>query len=503
MCFPESSGAEIVLPYIFSDGAVLQRDVRVAIWGTASPGSRISVRFRDSTAEAHANAQGTWSTSLPPMPAVAEPADLRIASSDANDAPKAIANVLVGDVWLCSGQSNMFWPLGKTGEYPGVEEGEAAIASPPDPLLHLLCDDKHPLWDGRGWQEATPDARRPFSGVAYFFGERLRRELNVPIGLINISRGGTPVQRWTPPAYAERVPLTRRFNALFIQERARIDAYNRQLADRERAVRARRPLPPAPTTLPADLMIARSFYGAGAYERFVTPIIPYTLRGVIWYQGESNSGELQVAQRYAEMFKALVDGWRDAWGRPELSFYFVQLPSWDPGEFWPWTRQAQLAASRSVPHCDMVVSVDVGDAGDRANLHPPKKRTIGDRLAAAALARSYGRPIVWTGPAISELRSDGERVILTFDPAGGVPRAKDGSWRDVELAGADHAFHPATVTLSGNRATVQCEAVTAPRAVRYGWRATLSPTLFNDSALPASPFHYVCDEAGRWSLYVP
>lgn len=252
--------------------------------------------------------------------------------------------------------------------------------------------------------------------------------------------------------------------------------------------------------MPADLMAARSFYGAGAYERFITPIIPYTLRGVIWYQGESNSEYLEVAQHYTEMFKALVDGWRDAWATPDLPFYFVQLPCWDRGECWPWTRQAMLVAWQSVPQCAMVVAVDVGDT---SNLHPPQKRPIGERLAAAALARTYGRSIPWAGPAISKISTDGRRVIMTFDPTAGTPRAKDNSWRDVELAGADGVFHSASVVVSGDRATAQSELVDAPHSIRYGWRPVFTPTLFNEDGLPASSFYYVCNSRGQWSLYVP
>ncbi len=499
-CWPAWSKAELVLPYIFSDGAVLQRDTPVAIWGTATAGARVSVRFRDATAEASANAEGRWRLTLPPMPVADQPADLTVKSTAAQDAPRTIRNLLVGDVWLCSGQSNMYWPLGKVGIYPGVDDSEATIAAPADPQLRLFCDDMHPLWEKRGWQSATPESRRPFSAVAYFYGERLRRELGVPIGLINISRGGTPIQRWTPPDFAERVPLTRRYNALFNQERKRIDEYNRQHAERERALRERRESPAtAPAALPADLMIARSFSGATAYERFVAPIVPYTLRGVVWYQGESNSGELEVAKSYAPMLKALVEGWRDAWAAPELPFYFVQLPCRDGGEFWPWTRQGMLLASQSLPHCEMVVSLDVGDP---ANLHPPQKRPIGERLAAAALARSYGRPIPWSGPSITNVTSSANKVTLRFDPAKGLPRAKD-TWRDVELAGADGAFHPASVTLSGDTATAESEQVAAPTSIRYGWRPVFTPTLLNDAGLPGSGFSYVRDANGRWSLYVP
>ena len=200
------------------------------------------------------------------------------------------------------------------------------------------------------------------------------------------------------------------------------------------------------------------------------------------------------------MFRALVDGWRDAWGAPDLPFYFVQLPCWDHGEFWPWTRQAMLGASRSVPHCAMVVSHDVGDT---ANLHPPQKRPIGERLAMAALARSYGRVIQCAGPAISEISTDGRKVVMTFDPASGIPRAKDNSWRDVEIAGADGVFHPASASISGNGATAQSELVDPPVSIRYGWRAVFAPTLFNEAGLPGSSFYYVRDSRGTWSLYVP
>jgi sialate O-acetylesterase len=494
--------AEIMLPYIFSDGAVLQRDAAVAIWGTATAGAKLSIRFRGASADATADAQGKWSLHLPPMPAAGQPAALTITSSDARDAARTIANVLVGDVWLCSGQSNMYCPIGKIAEYPGVEGGEVAIAAPPDPELRLICDDQSPLWQRRGWQPATSESRFPFSAVAYFFGARLRRELGVPIGLINVSRGGSAIQRWTPPAYAERVPLTRRLNALFNRERARIADYNRQLAAREKAAREGGPLPAAPATLPADLMAARSFYGATAYEKLIAPLVPYTLRGVVWYQGESNSGQLEVAQSYASMFRAMVDGWRDAWGARDLPFYFVQLPCWKDGDFWPWTRQSQLLASRSIPHCEMVVSADVGDV---TKLHPPQKQPIGERLAALALARSYGRSVPCSGPTISRITSepDGGAVSISFDPANGAPRAKGDGWRDVELAGADGIFYPASVTLAGDRATARSDRVPAPVAIRYGWHAVFTPSLVNDAGLPASGFYYTRDARGQWSVYAP
>ena len=437
------------------------------------------------------------------MPAAAQPAALTITSSDPRDARRTIENVLVGDVWLCSGQSNMYFPLGKYAEYPGAEGGQEAIASPPDPRLRLLCDDQNPLWKNRGWQSAAPESRGAFSAVAYFFGERLRRDLDVPIGLIDVSRGGSAVQRWTPPAFAQRVPLTKRLTESFNRERARIGEYNQQLAARENALRAgQKPLPPAPATLPADLMASRSFSGANAYERLIAPMLPYTLRGVVWYQGESNSGQLDVAQNYAEMFHALVDGWRDAWGAPDLPFSFVQLPCWTSGEFWPWTRQSQLIASRSISHCAMVVCTDVGDAEP---LHPPQKKPIGERLAAAALARTYARSIPWSGPTVARITTDQSAVIVSFDAANGAPRvgafSKGDSVQDVELAGADGVFHPAKVTLAGDRATARSDRVPAPVAIRYGWRPVFTPSLVNDAGLPASGFYFVRDATDRWSLY--
>jgi sialate O-acetylesterase len=245
-------------------------------------------------------------------------------------------------------------------------------------------------------------------------------------------------------------------------------------------------------------MAARSFSGATAYERLIVPLIPYTLRGVIWYQGESNSGHLEVAQHYAELLRALVDGWRDDWGAPDLPFYFVQLPCFEKGEHWPWTRQGMLVASHSIPHCGMVVTTDLGDP---TNLHPPQKQPVGERLADLALARTYGRAIACCGPTVSQVTSDGSAVILSFDSANGLPRAKGDGWQDVELAGGDGKFHPATVTLARGRATARSERVAAPVAVRYGWRAVFSPSLVNDFGLPASSFYYVRSADGRWSLY--
>lgn len=468
----------LVLPAVFADHMVVQADMPVPVWGTAGASEVVTVEFAGQTKSTTAGTDGAWLLKLDPLGVSAEPRALTVSAR--GGAARTIADVLVGEVWLCSGQSNMFRPLGRierlANRFPGVDGAEEEIKKPADPLLRLYCDADNEVWDAAGWQEANDKSRRPFSAVAYFFGIVLRRELNVPVGLIHVSRGGSPIQAWTPEEIALTVPIIKKYHDIQIASRKTIADYGKA-----RLAGTTRP------TLSPEVETARMFGGFHLYDNLIEPLAPYGMRGVLWYQGESNASRLEVSQRYDVMLRALIDGWRDRWKQEQLPFYFVQLPCWDRGEYWPWTRQGQLNVSRTADDVGMVTITDFGDV---TNLHPPQKREVGARLANLALARTYGKDRPAVGPVVKSLAADGGKLVLTFDTGGGVLTLKGDKWDDLEVAGADGAFVPATGQMTGDGATVWSAKVSTPTAVRYGWRAVFTPTLFNAAGLPASPFYY-------------
>ena len=349
LCLPVcKSGAALSLPPLFRDGMVLQREKRVPVWGEATPGESVHVEFAGQQVTAIAGEDGHWQAHFEPMAASGESRTLKIRNATSGET-RIVNDVLVGEVWLCSGQSNMFMPMGGI-EWAkeGVADREAEIAQAQFPELRLYSDPANSAWNDRGWQRCSPETVRAFSATAYYFGRKLCRSLNVPIGLIHLSRGGSPIQQWMPPAWAQQVPWIQKHETLFNQNRQRIQDYNTALlkyhASRQQKAAEEAVLPPEPEPLPEDLDTARSYYGHQLFEQLITPVIPFAIRGVIWYQGESNSRHRQEAVHYDAMLRGLIRGWRAQWGEPALPFYFVQLPGWDQPEArdWPWTRQSML-----------------------------------------------------------------------------------------------------------------------------------------------------------------
>lgn len=475
---------------IFSDHMVLQRDKPVPVWGKAAPRERVRVCFDIQTKEDVTDAEGKWSVWLDPMPASATPREMTLQSADTTST-LAFKDVLVGDVWFCSGQSNMYMPVGPVDfATTGVKNSVEELGASSYPSIRLNSDPEHPLCGG-GWKVCSPESVKGFSAAAYFFGRVLHQKLNVPVGLINRSRGGSPIQQWTPEAAAMTVPITRKYIDIFNENRDVIERYNLAVNAYVQALQAwqtdHKGAPPAaPPELPVDIMNGRLFGGTGGlYKRFVEPVVPYAIRGIIWYQGESNSQSQDVAEAYQELLTTLITSWRKAWGSDDIPFGFVQLPRWTPGTLWPWTRQSMLQSFLSVPGTGMVVLVDDNEPD---NLHPTNKQLVGTRLASWALSEVYHIKTSWLGPVAAQARPDGNALIVEFRPGGNEPVAAGGRLDAFEVAGADGRFTPATAQLIGNTVRVFAASVPEPTQVRYGWSEVFVPSLFDATGIPASPF---------------
>ncbi|HSV72325.1 MAG TPA: sialate O-acetylesterase [Chthonomonadales bacterium] len=479
--------ADIRLHSLFTDGAVLQRNQPIRVWGTAREGERVTVRFAGQSASTVA-VGGRWMVQLRPMPA-GGPYVLTATGDNIVD----IHNVMLGDVWVCSGQSNMQWPLSQT------ENAEAAIAASSDPGLRLytvpLAAAPEPVADvNRSWQVCTPATVRDFSAVAYYFGRELRRQLNVPIGLINTSYGGTPAEAWTRLAVLERDPSLR-----YLVENHRkavaafpdtLVAHTQTLRQHSAAVDAARREgrePPTPPQRPGNPEVSPWSPG-GLYNAMIAPLLPFPIKGVIWYQGESNAGR---AWEYRRLFPTMIRNWRQDWSIGDFPFLFVQLAPFmaitpEPTESaWAELREAQLNTMLTVPKTGMAVITDLGDEKD---IHPRRKEGVGKRLAYAALRVAYERDIVGFGPIYRSMRVRGNRAVLRFDHVGGGLVAQGGSLTGFTVAGADRRWHNATAEIEGNTVVVTSPRVPRPVAVRFGWANFPVVNLYNRAGLPATPF---------------
>ena len=445
------AAADVELAQLFRDGAVLQRDVPVPVWGTAEPGEQVAVAIAGQTATATAGEDGRWRVALAPL-AAGGPHELRANGALARD-------VLVGELWICSGQSNMEWPLAWASDaerevmaavQPNIRLFRVPRAYAEEPLAEIGpgrdIEDK-PIEPG--WTECTPETARMFSAVAYHFGRELAEALDVPVGLIHSSWGGTPAEAWiTPERFAGDPALE--------ASRARTDL--------------------AGPSLPGAL-----------YNGMIAPLVPCAFRGVIWYQGEANVGHTRA---YRSLFPAMIESWREVWGRDDMPFLLVQLAAFlphksEPGESaWAELREAQALAT-SLPHVGMACAIDIGAAD---NIHPGNKREVGRRLALIARANVYGEAdLEWSGPVFAEMTVDGDAARVRFDHAGGLA-ARDGEPRGFALAGEDRVWRWATAAIEGDEVVLRAEGIERPVAARYGWADNPDCNLRNGAELPAVPF---------------
>lgn len=479
------SFAEIKLPAVINDNMVLQEGMKVPIWGWANPGEKIKVKLGQHKVSTTADATGKWTVKLPAMKA-GGPYQMMVRGSNTIH----LANILVGEVWFCSGQSNMQWPVRRSAN------AEQEIAAADYPKIRLFTVERNasgqPQSDCVGsWSQCSPETVSEFSAVAYFFGRELRNELGVPVGLIDSSWGGTRIEPWTPPVGFALLPKLqdirreiRQADSEYSRAVAKsLDTIGAWVEASRKALATNKsvPLVPAWPTHP----LSSHAQPTGLYNAMVHPLVPFAIRGALWYQGESNCGD---GMMYHEKMKALINGWRVVWGQGDFPFYFVQLAPFryggDPLQL-PRIWEAQTA-TLSVPNTGMAVTTDIGNVSD---IHPRNKQDVGKRLALWAMARTYGRKeIVYSGPIYKSMRAKGNKIRLSFDYVDGGLVAKGKALTHLTIAAKDKEFVEAEAVIDGDTILVSSDKVSAPVAVRYAWSKAAVPNLFNRAGLPASPF---------------
>lgn len=482
-----AASADVKLAGLFSDGMVLQRETRPPVWGTADPGEVVTVSIARQQVQTFASEEGKWLVRLAPLP-TGGPYEMTVSGKNTI----VVHNVAVGDVWLCAGQSNMVFRVAQ-----GANADEE-IASANYPLIrHFKVASvvaAQPSGETNGqWQEANPENVGGFSAVAYFFGRDVHRQLGVPIGLINSSWGGTAAQAWTSLPALQSEPQLKPLLERWDERMARYEEATRRYQDklarwRDAAARSTTtglPEPKKPGEPPDELNPARP---AGLYNGMIAPLIPYAIKGVIWYQGESNAGN---AAAYRVLFPLLIRSWRATWGEGDFPFLFVQLPNYmqrkaEPEESaWAEIREAQLMAL-ALPQTAMAVTIDVGEAD---NIHPKDKQDVGARLAIAALGSVYKQRAGFSGPLYERMEIQDNAVRLYFKYAdGGLAAMGGGPLRGFAIAGDDHKFVWANARIDGDTVIVSSDQVPHPVAVRYAWANNPEANLFNGDGLPASPF---------------
>jgi sialate O-acetylesterase len=480
-----AASAEIHLPHVISDHTVLQRNAPIHIWGWSDPDEEVTVRFHSQTRSAAANAQGEWSLWL--MPEQAGGPYTLTAQGNMGGAAVTVSDVLVGDVWVASGQSNMEMPLKG---FPGsavLKNGEQEIRNATLPQVRLLRIERRssnvPVEDVEGtWTLCTPQTAADFSAVAYFFGREINQKEHVPIGLIDTTWGGTPVASWISldgiSADASLMPIFAA-RTRFADEQS--NAARVIAAEKRADAAAAAAHQPAPKHRwhPDE----SSWRPAGLFNGMIAPITPYSIKGAIWYQGESDS-DPATAPIYARSFSAMIGDWRSHWQQGDFPFLFVQISSYrSDGEHWGVVRDQQRR-TLAVKDTAMAVSLDVGTPD---NVHPPDKQTVGARLALAARGLVYGESVDYSGPLFRQATREESGMRVWFDHDAGLT-SKGGALTGFEIAGSDKQFVPATAAIQGHSVLVTNDAVKNPQYVRYAWQNVTDANLYNGAGLPASTF---------------
>lgn len=484
------AAAEVKLPSVFGDHMVLQCNQPVPIWGWAQPGEKVTVGLADQSKTATADASGRWSVRLDAMKA-GGPHVLRVQGTNTLER----TDVLVGEVWLCSGQSNMAMTVG------GSQNRDAEIAAADFPQIRMLMvarkTAEKPQDDCEAqWIVCSPQTVAGFSAAAYFFGRELHQKLAVPVGLINSSWGGTPIQAWTSWEAQQSVPELKRLLEGFERAAAAYDPqvaqerFEKQLAQwKEAQAKAKAEGRPFTARRPQPPVDPRQSQHAPArlYNGMIAPLAPYALRGALWYQGESNAGN---APLYGLQLRTMIANWRQDW-KTDFAFLFVQLPNFmapqaQPSETggWPLIRE-QFFKTLAVPNTGMAVTIDIGEEKD---IHPKNKQDVGKRLAQWALAKTYGKDVLASGPLYKAMRKEGDTIVLTFDYADGLAARDGGKLRGFAIAGEDKKFVWAEAKIEGDQVVVSAPGVKSPAAVRYAWANNPDCNLVNKAGLPASPF---------------
>lgn len=475
--------AQLRLPALISNNMVLQQNANVALWGWAAPGETVSITntWNGKNVSATADATGKWLATVATAKA-GGPHKLTFTASNTVE----VSNVLLGEVWLASGQSNMEFFIGKTPNpsYTGVVNYAEVMKDAEHPDIRQIDVPNKvadsPQTDFKGiWKLCTAKTIDTFSAVAYFFAKEVNKATGFPVGIINATWGGTPAEAWTKrevlQADADFVPILERYQKameVYPQENEKYrQALDKWRADtgKSKGAAPRGPMGPTHNHSPAKL-----------YNGMIAPLVPYTLKGAIWYQGESNADR---AFQYRRLFPAMIQSWRSDFRAAKLPFYFVQISPHRSQN--AEIRDAQLHALRNVPYTGMAVTTDNGDSLD---IHPRNKELVGKRLSLWALRNEYGKKdILHSGPLYKSAKAEGGKMRIRFDYDKGLT-AKDGELKEFTVAGDDQNFVPAQARIEGNTVVVWSDVVPQPKAVRFAWRNIPAPNLYNEAGLPASPF---------------
>ena len=496
LMFTVAARADVRLPAVFSDNMVLQQGVPVTVWGFADEGEEVTVQFQGQSVKATAfkqlpNPASRWKLRLAPLKASATPDVFTVSGKNKLERK----NVLVGEVWIASGQSNMEFGLRSSHEsQPDMDAANLPLIrlfTVPRAKLTAPADDVK-----ASWQVCSPQSVQNFSAVAFYFGRDLHAALKVPIGLIHTSWGGTPAEAWTSQSSIEgNAELRRDFVEKFANaQNIYADAVKKYYAEAEELKKkGQKPAAPAPKA-PAP---PPTWRGAELYNGMIAPLVPYAIKGAIWYQGEANASRFG---QYRVLFPEMIKGWRKAWEQGDFPFLAVQLAPWDKSRKrsleeitaaaeesdWARLREVQVQTAQALPNYGLAVITDVGDKDD---IHPTKKRPVGARLALAARAIAYGEKISYAGPAFKAMNVQGEKAVLSFEHVGAGLEARGGKLTGFAVCGADKKFVPADAELRADQTiAVSAPTVKQPVAVRFGWADFPVVNLFNKDGLPASPF---------------
>jgi sialate O-acetylesterase len=465
----------------------LQQGKEVPVWGTAREGEVVTVEIENQKISTTAK-NGKWLVRLKSLQ-VGGPYVMKISG----DNTVTLRNLLVGEVWLCSGQSNMDRKLGVSAGGPPIPNREVEAAAAQYPQVRFFTvpkkenDTLQTEVSGK-WQPCDPAAVLELSAVGYFFGSELHKSIKVPVGLIVSSWGGTPAEAWTP-----REVLEKNFPRIIERQKEAVANYAKKSSEspaEQSEVPAQSKNNPATAKAPGKGGARKASQDQNPaespkrpfclYNAMVNPLLPYAMRGVIWYQGEANNRE---AEEYQTLFPAMIASWRKVWNQGDFPFLFVQIAPFQAMS--PEIREAQFLTWKTTPHTAMVVTTDVGDA---KSIHPANKRPVGERLVLAARALAYGEKLEYSGPAYESMTVQGAQAVLTFSHCGSGLLAKGGELKGFVIAGADLQFVPAKAEIKGQTVVVSSAAVPSPKAVRYGWVNVPDVNLYNQEGLPASPF---------------
>lgn len=482
--------AEIRLPDVIGDSMVFQQNQKVPIWGTADAGETVKVSFGKQTLTAVADEKGKWRVDLKPLKANFTPQTLTIEGKNKIE----LKDILVGEVWLVSGQSNMQWTLFQS------NDGEAEVAKANHQNIRLFNVSREVAFKKKTgkvatWKICTPESVKDFSGAGYYFGVELQKKLNVPVGLINSSYGGSQAEAWTPVEYLNANPelkITVERTKIWDEERPRVkveysEAIEKWKIESEKQKTSGAKPSPSPSVPDAlrDYRIASSIY-----DGMIEPLMPFAIRGAVWYQGESNEAR---AEQYNILLPTMIKSWREKWGQGNFPFGIIQLPNYrrtsdEPQESaWSFIREAQRKTAENDVNSGLIVTIDIGEASD---IHPKNKLDVGKRMSVWALKNVYKEKIT-DAPIFKKAEIKGDKIILTFDEVGnGLKTKNGGKLEEFAIAGADQKFVWAEAKIVGkNKVEVSSPNVKIPVAVRYAFNTNpKNPNLTNDSEIPASPF---------------